>query len=68
MVRNLGWTGSRTDYSESVEASVNEVDVLNTHTLKRIRRMYLYDQILDTIGWISLIGIIAAGCYWLVQL
>jgi hypothetical protein len=47
---------------------MNEIDVLNTHTLKRIRRMYLYDQILNVIGWIALLGVIAAGCYWLVSL
>ena len=46
----------------------DEIELLRTHSLKKIQRMYLADQILNVIGWLAFVGIIAAGCYWLVQL
>jgi len=47
---------------------MNEIEALRTHSLKRIRRIYFCDKVLDVIAWISLLGILAAGCYWMVNL
>lgn len=46
----------------------NEIELLNTHSAKRIRRIYLTDQILDMVAWFGLLGIIVMGAYWLVNL
>jgi len=44
---------------------MNEIEMLQTHSLKKIQHMYQYDRVLTAVEWVLIVAFIAIGCYWI---